>query len=71
MVEKDWTHIIIGAGAAGCVLAYRLAKNSDFNVLLIEAGGTGSMDPTLSVPMMTTILLRGNRHVCLCPWAWN
>ena len=63
MVEKDWTHIIIGAGAAGCVLAYRLAKNSDFNVLLIEAGGTGSMDPTLSVPMMTTILLRGNRHV--------
>ena len=21
------------------------------------------MDPTLSVPMMTTILLRGNRHV--------
>ena len=63
MVEKDWTHIIIGAGAAGCVLAYRLAKNSDFNVLLIEAGGTGSMDPTLSVPMMTAILLLSLIHI--------
>ena len=57
MVHKDWTHIIIGAGAAGCVLAYRLAKNSDFNVLLIEAGGAGSMDPTLSAVSYTHLTL--------------
>ena len=34
----------------------------DNNVLLIEAGGSGRFDPTLKVPMMTALLLRGNRH---------
>ena len=63
MVYKAWTHIVIGAGAAGCVLAYRLAKNKEFNVLLLEAGKSGSLDPTLKVPMMTAMLLRGKRHV--------
>lgn len=63
MAEKAWTHIIVGAGAAGCVLACRLSENRDFRVLLIEAGGSGAFDPTLKVPMMTAVLLRGQRHV--------
>lgn len=63
MAEKAWTHIIVGAGAAGCVLAHRLSKNKDMRVLLIEAGGSGALDPTLKVPMMTAVLLRGRRHV--------
>ena len=63
MAQKVWTHSIVGAGAAGCVLAHRLSENRDFNVLLIEAGGSGTLDPTLKVPMMTAILLRGKRHV--------
>ncbi|MDW8313256.1 MAG: GMC family oxidoreductase, partial [Burkholderiales bacterium] len=34
----DW--IIVGAGTAGCLLANRLAQQSDRRVLLVEAGGS-------------------------------
>lgn len=36
---QEWDYIIVGAGTAGCVLARRLAENSDCRVLMIEAGG--------------------------------
>ena len=60
---NGWTHIIVGAGAAGCVLASHLSENQNFNILLLEAGSSGKGDPTLKVPMMTSVLLRGRRHV--------
>ena len=38
MADQPFTHILVGAGSAGCVVAARIAENKAFNVLLLEAG---------------------------------
>ncbi len=57
----DFDYVIVGAGAAGCVLANRLSEDPGNQVLLLEYGGRG-INPMLSIPRGFYFTLRGDRY---------
>jgi choline dehydrogenase-like flavoprotein len=57
----DFDYLIVGAGAAGCVLASRLSENPDNRVLLMEYGGRDT-NPVLHVPEGFYFAIRGRRY---------
>jgi choline dehydrogenase-like flavoprotein len=51
VADRDsYDHVIVGAGSAGCVLAYRLSADPSARVLLLEAGGR-DLHPYIHVPI--------------------
>jgi choline dehydrogenase-like flavoprotein len=48
--RRSYDYIIVGAGSAGCVLAYRLTAEPSVRVLLLEAGGRDT-HPLIHIPI--------------------
>ncbi len=55
-------YVICGAGAAGCVLAYRLSENPDITVALIEAGPR-DRHPFIAMPKGLAKVMQDPKHL--------
>jgi choline dehydrogenase len=63
MVGVEFDYVVVGAGAAGCVVAGRLAAAQPrLSVLLIEYGGR-AVNPLLHIPKGFYYTLRGDRYL--------
>ena len=47
--QRAFDYVIVGAGAAGCVVAHRLAEDQHTRVLLLEAGPS-DRSPLIHMP---------------------
>lgn len=55
MAEYDY--VIVGAGAAGCTLAYRLGADPSLKILVLEAGGR-DRSPVIQIPLTWGLILK-------------
>ena len=62
MFQEAYDIVIVGAGAAGCVVASYLAEHTDASIALIEAGDT-DRDPFIHIPAGFAKILAHDRHV--------
>jgi choline dehydrogenase len=51
-LKPEYDYVIVGAGAAGCVLANRLSEDGRSSVLVIESGGTDIGQAKISDPRL-------------------
>ncbi len=58
--HPTYDYIIVGAGSAGCALAYRLSREASRKVLLVEAGGKDSF-PLIHIPLGFAFLMKNPR----------
>src|ERR1700728_1478107 len=62
----EFDYIIVGAGAAGCVLANQLSRDPSIRVLVLEAGGRDN-NPLITMPKGIAKLVFDPRYT----WTYN
>jgi choline dehydrogenase len=61
MSRNESDYVIVGAGAAGCVIASRLTKDPGVSVTLLEAGGVDS-GIFLKIPGLSFLVMLDDRY---------
>lgn len=59
--REEYDYIIVGAGSAGCTLAYRLGADPSLKILLLEAGGV-DRSPIIKIPLTWGLILKNRLY---------